>query len=215
MEWCQTILGERGKNDPGYVQEVYRERLKKKQLILDRRRADWKERLRVKKNEKKEAEGKGVNGRPSLPKVPRLKCSKKDLTFNYKDVIGLNDYWSSYINEVCQDLSMTNLVAQVGPRLAKADLHGSIVQVIKSVNPSLVGIQGMVLLETEKTFKICSKDNRTRTIVKQGTIFGLECTFTRKGGPQTYTFELHGNQLIGRAPDRAAKKYKFRPTIDL
>jgi ribonuclease P protein subunit POP4 len=43
------------------------------------------------------------------------------------------------------------------------DLHGALVKVTKSINPSLVGMKGIIFIETRETFKMISKDDKVRS----------------------------------------------------
>lgn len=47
--------------------------------------------------------------------------------------------------------------------LVKSDFHGAIVTVTRSRCPSLVGITGIVAMDTKNTFKILGKDNKLRS----------------------------------------------------
>ena len=47
-------------------------------------------------------------------------------------------------------------------KLLKADYHGCMITVRKTKCPSLLGLSGIVLMETKNTFKIISKDNKVK-----------------------------------------------------
>eukprot|EP00128_Syssomonas_multiformis_P000253 Colp12_sorted_trinity150504_noHs@20595 len=94
-----------------------------------------------------------------------------------------------------------------GERLLKADLHGCNVTVTRSKCPSYVGLHGTILQETEQTFNIITKEDRLLCIPKANSIF----TFAIEG----LVFTLHGNHFCFRSGERAARKFKPKPTIDL
>lgn len=47
--------------------------------------------------------------------------------------------------------------------LVKSDFHGAIVTVTRSRCPSLVGVNGIVAMDTKNTFKVLGKDNKLRS----------------------------------------------------
>ncbi|RSH90611.1 hypothetical protein EHS25_001216 [Saitozyma podzolica] len=57
--------------------------------------------------------------------------------------------------------------------LSKSDFTGSHLLVLSSRNPSLVGIEGIVIEETASTFRLVSPDHTARVIPKNGTQFEL------------------------------------------
>lgn len=92
-------------------------------------------------------------------------------------------------------------------RLIKCDLHGSELKVVRSKNPTFVGLQGILLRETENMMEIISKDDKIKHVPKKNNVFGLD---------------LHGNQILIygshlkiRSAERSSKKFKGKPTIDL
>lgn len=48
-------------------------------------------------------------------------------------------------------------------QIHKADFHGAKVKVVRSKCPSLVGIKGIVILDTKNTFKVIGKDDILRS----------------------------------------------------
>ena len=149
-------------------------------------------------------------------------------------------------------------------KLVKADFHGSIVtgtcallffcasaainrthdKVRRSRNAALVGASGIVVQETENTFKVVTRQDKLKgacafflsprfvadlfaVLPKQGSVFvfavPLYHTGTATGSDQHTTvldgphveFELYGNQFCFRAADRAGRKFKHKETIEL
>jgi RNase P/RNase MRP subunit p29 len=47
--------------------------------------------------------------------------------------------------------------------LQKADFHGALLKVVRSKCSSLVGVQGIILMDTKGTFQIICKDNRVKS----------------------------------------------------
>ncbi|KAF7307979.1 Ribonuclease P protein subunit [Mycena kentingensis (nom. inval.)] len=125
------------------------------------------------------------------------------------------------------------------PRLLKADFHGSIITVHQTKNTAILGISGIVIHETEGTFKVVTKDDKMKILPKRNSIFTfavpvystLPPTYdantpypmpiaqegqlhTVLDGPHA-RLELYGNQFCHRSADRAGKKFKAKETIEL
>ncbi|KAI9219346.1 Rof/RNase P-like protein [Blastocladiella britannica] len=93
------------------------------------------------------------------------------------------------------------------PKLAKMDFHGAILTVTKSTTPSLIGQSGIMVMETAKTFKLVTRQNTLKLVTKTGTVFAL------KLGNVVYT--VYGSAIQYRSSERAGRKFKAKPTIDL
>jgi len=63
-----------------------------------------------------------------------------------------------------------------GAKLLRADLHGAYVHVLRSKSPALVGLQGLVAVETQEALRVAGADGRVRTIPKRGAVFGVPLT---------------------------------------
>jgi ribonuclease P protein subunit POP4 len=99
--------------------------------------------------------------------------------------------------------------------------------VVQSTNPSFIGATGIVIQETLSMFKIITKENKLKRefnvylliqnpnhlciieIPKNSSNFNVHIQ-------QTHTnYTLYGPQLVARPAERAAKKFKPKPSIDL
>ncbi|KAH9972394.1 Rof/RNase P-like protein [Russula compacta] len=58
-------------------------------------------------------------------------------------------------------------------KLVKADFHGSIMTVRRSRNAALVGASGIVVQETENTFKVVTRKDKLKVLPKQGSVFAF------------------------------------------
>ncbi|KAI8140983.1 Rof/RNase P-like protein [Fennellomyces sp. T-0311] len=124
----------------------------------------------------------------------------------YDHFMPLHNLWQGYMKELYSQGQNTQ---QFGQKLLKADFHGAIVKVTKSSNPVLVSATGIVVQETQNLFKIITKEDRLKSIPKAKTVFQVELDVCK------CTFTLYGQQLLTRSAERAAKKFKAKPTIDL
>jgi ribonuclease P protein subunit POP4 len=185
--------------------------------------------------------------------------------------VPLHRLWCGYMTELLgpptiQTLSgggsATAAAAGMHAKLVKADFHGSIVtgtcvcvygrslieryacEVRRSRNPALVGLEGIVVQETENTFKVVTRSDKLKgacvwagvdlvqlvwmtsfvVLPKQGSVFvfGVPVAGTNSGVDGTtmmdaphVEFELYGNQFCFRAVDRAGRKFKHKESIEL
>ncbi|KIJ49435.1 hypothetical protein M422DRAFT_27802 [Sphaerobolus stellatus SS14] len=155
---------------------------------------------------------------------------KKDET-RYELFLPLHLLWKAYMAESLglnprpkgsinpSTLRMPN-VQGMQAKLVKADFHGSIISVRKAKNPSLVGCCGIVILETENTFKVVTEKNELKTIPKTNSVFAFsiplfapsqadEGSSAEKQDPMI-EFELYGDQFAFRSADRATRKFKHK-----
>lgn len=125
--------------------------------------------------------------------------------------VSMHRLWQDYMRDL---LDMTRFEATTpGPkkenheRLLKADYHGCMIVVRKSRCPPLIGVAGIVLMETRNTFKIVTKDNKIKCLPKKHSLFSFEL--------DGYVFTLVGSQLCAKSSLRVRKKFKFKGPIDV
>ncbi|EIW83637.1 RNase P subunit p29-like protein [Coniophora puteana RWD-64-598 SS2] len=160
--------------------------------------------------------------------------------------VPLHHLWMGYMSEL---LGLAPLLPMATPsasamppassmhvKLVKADMHGSILKVSQSKNPSLVGLEGVVIHETENAFKVVTPKDKLKLIPKQNTIFVLSVplyAFLSQASSESGSadaaptrpitirelphieFQLYGNQFCFRSAERAGKKFKAKETIEL
>ncbi|CAO3622547.1 unnamed protein product [Cunninghamella blakesleeana] len=165
-----------------------------------------------------------LDGASNIPKKKKAKRQRADKPLNarekrnlkvyqfdksalkYDFFIPLHELWEGYMKELYEPGQSIESFAQ---KLLKADFHGSIMTVTKSTNPGFIGTTGIIIQETLNIFTFITKENHVKKIPKNGTIFLLTMDACKS------TFTLYGKQLQFRAAERAAKKFKIKPTIDL
>ncbi|KAJ7083632.1 Rof/RNase P-like protein [Mycena belliarum] len=159
--------------------------------------------------------------------------------------LPLHHLWMGYMSELLNLPQRTDGTPRapsgvaIHPKLLKADFHGSIMTVHQTKNVAILGISGIVIHETEGTFKVVTKENKVKVLPKQNSIFSfavpvfstLPATHDTRSGPlplpdpsdslQTVLdspharLELHGNQFCFRSADRAGRKFKAKESIEL
>ncbi|KAG1052044.1 hypothetical protein G6F43_005794 [Rhizopus delemar] len=122
----------------------------------------------------------------------------------YKLFEPLSELWQGYMSSL-----LDKGEANFEQKLIKADFHGAPFTVIQSTNPSYVGVSGIVIQETLSMFKIITKENKLKQIPKNTSIFNIYVKQLDK------SFTIYGQQFVSRPSDRAAKKFKPKPSIDL
>ncbi|KAI9507872.1 RNase P/MRP, p29 subunit [Russula earlei] len=247
------------------AQALYDERVRRRQLVLaERRGSQARGELPGAGARRKRMEGEADRARARAKgekmKMGRREAAEKGVWRLRKEearwdaFVPLHRLWLGYMSELLGlaadpgegssvEAAMPH-AADVHPRLVKADFHGSIMtalKVRKSKNPGLVRLSGIVVQETENTFKVVTKGDKLKVIPKQGSIFVFAVPLYSTGssvvgatpadgagtgsgevgqgwtvldGPHV-EIELYGNQFCFRAADRAGRKFKHKETIEL
>lgn len=133
---------------------------------------------------------------------------------------GLHALWVGYMQEILALDGPTALVSAQhnGQILATADMHGAILQVVRSRCVSRVGLKGIVVRDTKFTFEIITQKNALKSVPKEHTIFRFEVPLPANEANELsrpLEFEILGEQFQARAPDRANKKFRMHYQPDL
>lgn len=86
------------------------------------------------------------------------------------------------------------------PVIIQHEFIGLKVKVVKSSNPSYVGISGKIIDETRNTFVIL-QDGKRKTVIKDQAVF--QFTF-----PDATIVEIDGKVLVGRPEERLKKRIR-------
>lgn len=158
----------------------------------------------------------------------------------FEEFLLLNDLWQKYIQDLL--LSGDNKKefpppSSVLPKLASADFNGCYMTVIHSRNQKVVGVEGIVVWDTQHAYILCvpRKDvNREtdshepvspsqmvgglRIIAKKHTIFAFDVIVPKKEksdksqdaeqGDYCVGFSIVGSRFEFRSVDRSGKKFK-------
>ncbi|XP_035917837.1 ribonuclease P protein subunit p29-like [Anopheles stephensi] len=157
------------------------------------------------------------------PKKPtnKKKLSRKEIkelglytlppdTVKYADALKLHRVWRGYYQTIFPEMQPDVTDPEydkVIASLLKADYHGAKIQIVRSKQSSVVGMKGIVVLDTKGTFKMVSKDDKLRTIPKRDSQFEVIC------GDRMVT--IFGKHLSARPAERAVKKLKIFAIPDL
>lgn len=106
-----------------------------------------------------------------LTRKERIKCNLLQLPksgWNYASLENMRELWSSYMRRNldllqkapnCYDFAWNSL----GTLLAKVELIGVEISVVRSTIPSLIGITGTVILETKSTLQIITPKSQLKS----------------------------------------------------
>eukprot|EP00118_Oscarella_pearsei_P028397 m.2052 g.2052 ORF g.2052 m.2052 type:complete len:228 (+) comp8219_c0_seq1:49-732(+) len=125
---------------------------------------------------------------------------------NYDDFIPLHELWLQYMNDLLK-ITDSKKGPELLPKLFKADYHGCKITVSKSKCPSYIGLTGIIVMETQNTFKIITQENNIKVIPKSGSVFSFRI--------RSFLFHLYGSQICCRTADRSAKRFKSKSTTGL
>lgn len=133
---------------------------------------------------------------------------------DYSLYTSLNTLWSGYVREIVRGGGNE-------AKLLKADYHGAHLRVVKSSNPSILFITGIVVKETRHTFVVCTTDNKFKTLPKKCTVFEFCVSLTEPimqdrlvESLPLMRWEIHGEHFGFRAAERVGKKFKGKFTTD-
>ncbi|KAH6880178.1 Rof/RNase P-like protein [Coprinopsis sp. MPI-PUGE-AT-0042] len=163
---------------------LYNARVKGRQMLLEnpakesklKREADRKKELRKKEKAQRQL---GIIGRRK-----RELWSFDKSSIKYSSLLPLHHLWLGYMSELLNlpqppsaGISAASIAKQapasssVHPKLLKADFHGAFLIVKNARNPCLVGLQGIIVHETENAFKVVTENDRVKLLPKQNSIF--------------------------------------------
>ncbi|KAG9236340.1 Rof/RNase P-like protein [Amylocarpus encephaloides] len=141
----------------------------------------------------------------------------------------LHKMWLGYMQEILDVDRGLPITSGSAAKLCSCDYHGALLQVVRSRCVGRVGVGGIVVKDTKHAFEIITKSDEVKLLPKEGTVF----TFTipipssknaeledrreekKQGEKKDLVFELHGDQFIYRAADRANRKFKLHFLKDL
>lgn len=117
---------------------------------------------------------------------------------------ALHSLWVQYINDA---LCGSKSDADILKRLFFADLHGAKLSVYQSSCPNYVNLKGIVVHDSNMTFRLAGEDGKVRTILKSPCVFELEISGQK--------YHLHGRSLQGPPLARSKLKPKPKSTVEL
>lgn len=124
----------------------------------------------------------------------------KTHTPSFESLVPLNILWEDYIAEL-----IGNEKKEAGryPKLLRADYHGARISVLNCTCSSSIGLEGIVVKDSMRTFQFVTELNEAKIILKQTATFGIHW------GKET--FRIVGEHFVLRPSDRSKLKVKEKP----
>jgi len=116
----------------------------------------------------------------------------------YDLYVPLMKLWQDYAAKLVSKESMHTCA----DRILRMDLHGAPVEVIRSRDPGLVGVSGILVAETANTIIVVVKEDRALTIPKNVSVISVQF--------RDISVEISLPALQFRASERSARKIKKR-----
>ena len=128
-----------------------------------------------------------------------IKSLKKEKLI-YNDLLSMNQLWQDYIKDL---MNNSNNEENILSKMLKADFHGAILTVMNSTNKNNIGINGIVLFESRRTFNLLNKKNEIKTLLKNGCVFQTDIKYNGM------KILIYGDNFIYKSAERT--KIKFKP----
>jgi len=110
-------------------------------------------------------------------KITEMRTKRRDKTVerlpSFANCGVMHCMWKEYAKKIFKNLEdfNNNKIAEL---LYRADLHGAIVRIVRSKDPSLVSLAGVIARETTNTFEIVTPESETKMVTKQGNEFYIQ-----------------------------------------
>ncbi|XP_044763095.1 ribonuclease P protein subunit p29 [Coccinella septempunctata] len=132
--------------------------------------------------------------------------------WDYQSLSGIHEMWKQYLRQnldfpkktpTYQDQDWLNFTTII----AKSELIGAEVTVVRSKVPTQIGMTGILVLETKMTFQLVTPASQLKTILKETSVFEFRL--------DNMKFTIFGKHLMTRASERSVKKIKGHMIPDL
>ena len=114
------------------------------------------------------------------------------------------------------DTSDCGVQTNLCSKLVKADFTGAMVKVSNSKNKVMIGVEGLVVRETTRTFVVIQKNDEVKVLIKEGSVFQftLPSQFKdTKGCP--LAVNIWGDNILYRGSERTKIKFKEKYNLAL
>ncbi|SMN20182.1 similar to Saccharomyces cerevisiae YBR257W POP4 Subunit of both RNase MRP and nuclear RNase P [Maudiozyma saulgeensis] len=132
------------------------------------------------------------------------------------------DFWVDYIKDILGLSTPVESGSRPGingnsslMKLSMADYNGALLKVVKSKNKNMIGIEGIVIWDSQKSFIMITKGeliDDIKCIPKKGAIFAFEIPINDEEALQ---YSIVGDRFKYRSVDRASRKFKSRRCDDM
>lgn len=210
-------------HSPDSTTRIYDEKIKQRPLLLKPTEGNNAQQYRrLERQRKLQERKKKLKPKPLSAREKRALCIydiPKEAQ-KYSIYEPLNRMWIGYILEVLGS-NFLPITGATAAKLVSADYHGAMLEVVRSRCVGRVGVIGIVVKDSKFVFELITKNDELKIIPKEHTIFKFTVpsrikednvinghTDGQEKSIQQLVFELHGDQFIHRAADRANRKFK-------
>eukprot|EP00347_Sterkiella_histriomuscorum_P000703 403374827 len=124
----------------------------------------------------------------------------------YDTFVNLNKLWCQYIMTL---LGRDENMASVCAKIVKADLNGACLTVVKSKNPCMIGVSGIVVRESVRCLFIINEKNEVKNLLKSGSVFEIDL----KDGERFV--RIWGDNILFMGSERTKVKFKEKFALEL
>ncbi|GJE95115.1 Ribonuclease P protein subunit p29 [Phanerochaete sordida] len=174
--------------------QVYASRVKGRQILLDQ---PVRENKLKKERDEKKARRAASRKRSDADVIANTTARRKGLHAGspterrFELFVAMHDLWMGYVSELldlppAESGSTKHAQTQAAgmhAKLIKAAFEGAMITVKQSKNASLVGLTGIVILETENAFKIVTPKDQLKLIPKRNSVFAFSVPLYRTPTP--------------------------------
>lgn len=150
--------------------------------------------------------------RKERAKLKLLKLPKTG--WNYNELDSLRNMWKEYMRQNLDLIDGNHAPDCASPEwasfstiLAKSELIGAEITIVKSNSPTLVGMTGTIVYETKMTIQIVTPQSKLKVILKENAVFEFRLDRMK--------FTIYGKHIMTRSADRSTKKFKGAPVPQL
>lgn len=146
----------------------------------------------------------------------------------YSTFVQMNKLWLQYITMVLcvranerengVDVHDGQNQTSICSKLVKADFSGAHVKVVKSKNEALVGVRGLVVRESARTFILIQPDDTVKVIPKEATVFQFRLPGHLKSsgeGKKKLAVNVWGDSILYKGSERSKEKFKAKFNLAL
>ena len=141
----------------------------------------------------------------------RLAVHRLSRDIPYAELQPLHDAWKAYAREMLDGLGLSGDAVggirhrdALAERVLRMDWHGAYITVQRSTAPEQIGWQGIVLQETENTFRVVTPESRLRVVPKRPCDLLLQLD-------ERVRVRVHGAAMAMRSAERSVRRPKRRP----
>lgn len=179
--------------------EVLHERVRNRTLLLDKERSGDRSSRHAQPlgSDLRRLPGAALVFRKAMKRARSSKVVIPKKEQRYNIYVPLANLWRDYARNVVEGNGDINTI---GERIIRMDMHGAEIHVVRAKDPGLVGLCGILILETANTVQIITRKNRLVTVPKSSAVIEIRV--------DNRLFEIALPMLPYRASERSARKLK-------